>query len=258
MNVPPGVTPWLNDIRQPRGGKMLGIIGAEEEEIKLLSQWLENKTSEKFWQLSFTRGCLAGREVVLLCCGVGKVNAAVGTALLIDHYKPEAIINTGSAGGLHADLKVGDAVISSGLLYFDVDVTSFGRELGQVPGMPAVYKADEALAALAEQSVASLKAGGILPGDFRTLRGQIASGDQFMDKPERIEAVRKNFPDALAVEMEGAAIAQTAYLASLPFLIIRAISDVAGKTSSMSFEEFLPLAAKNSAEIVRSLCQLAK
>jgi adenosylhomocysteine nucleosidase len=151
-------------------------------------------------------------------------------------------------------LKVGDAVISSGLIHFDVDVTSFNHELGQVPGMPAVYQADEKLAELAEKAVAALKEKGILEASFSTRRGLIVSGDQFMDKPERINAVKKNFPQALAVEMEGAAIAQTAYLASTPFLIIRALSDVAGKESPLSFEQFLPTAARNSAQIVRFVC----
>jgi adenosylhomocysteine nucleosidase len=201
----------------------------------------------------FYRGTLEGKPVVLLRCGIGKVNAAVGCALLIERYKPVLVINTGSAGGIDPKLKFGDAIISTGLTYHDVDVTGFNYAPGQIPGHPAVFPVEESLVAQAETAVNELKTEKLLPPEFDHVRGIIASGDIFMHQPEKIETVRRVFPEVRAVEMEGAAIAQTCSLLSVPSLIIRALSDIAGVDSPITSEQFLPIAAKHSAEIVRRI-----
>jgi adenosylhomocysteine nucleosidase len=201
----------------------------------------------------FIRGNLEGKPAVLLRCGIGKVNAAVGCALLIERYRPEAVINTGSAGGIDGALSFGDAVISTGLVYHDADVVSSGYAPGQIPGMPAIFPVSEDLMRRAEQAVDELVREGRLPGNFHHVRGLTGSADVFMDTAEKIERVRRVFPRIRAVEMEGAAIAHTCFLFSVPVLIIRAVSDIAGVESPMKFDEFLPIASKHSGEIVRRI-----
>ncbi|MDR3138305.1 MAG: 5'-methylthioadenosine/S-adenosylhomocysteine nucleosidase [Treponema sp.] len=232
---------------------MIGIIGAMEDEVALLRGAITEGKAENLGGFNFFSGSLEKQPVVLLRCGVGKVNAAVGCALLIQRYHPSLVINTGSAGGIDPALKFGDAVISDGLLYHDVDVTAFGYAPGQLPGQPAVFPVPGDLIQLAERAVDGLKGEGRLPAGFNHVRGLIGSGDVFMHDPERIVAVRRIFPALKAVEMEGAAIAHSCALFSVPALIIRALSDIAGTESPLAFKEFLPIASKHSAEIVRRI-----
>lgn len=232
---------------------MIGIIGAMEDEVALLQSAIADPQIESIGGFTFFSGKLDGKPVALLRCGIGKVNAAVGCALLITVYKPEVVINTGSAGGIDPGLRFGDAVISEGLTYHDVDVTAFHYAPGQLPGMPAVFSVPDALIKEAEQAVAALKQEGILPETFSCVRGVIGSGDVFMHEPERIAEVRRLFPEVKAVEMEGAAVAHTCFLFKVPALIIRALSDIAGIESPVTFNEFLPVASKYSTEIVRRI-----
>ena len=229
---------------------MIGIIGAMEKEMSLLCETMGNYKTEKNGVFEFLTGKIEGKDTVLLRCGICKVNAAVGTALLIDRFKPSCVINTGSAGGINKELKFGDAVISNGLVYHDVDVTAFNYAPGQLPGQLQIFPVDEKYIKLAENAVDELKKENVLPADFNHRRGLIGSGDVFMHEPERIENVRKLFPGIAAVEMEGAAIAHCCHLFSVPCLVIRALSDIAGIESPMSFDEFLPIASKHSAYIV--------
>jgi len=229
---------------------MTGIIGAMEDEVSLLCETMGKFNAEKTGGFEFYTGKIEGKDVTVLRCGIGKVNAAVGCALLIREFKPSCVINTGSAGGINPALKVGDAIISTGLVYHDVDVTAFNYLPGQLPGQPQIFTADEKLVKLAEDAVDELKKEKKLPGSFNHCRGIIGSGDIFMHEPERIAQVRRTFPNIDAVEMEGAAIAHCCNLFLIPFLVIRALSDIAGTESPMSFDEFLPVASKNSAQIV--------
>lgn len=235
---------------------MIGIIGAMEEEVALLSQALTKTVIHSIGPFRFMQGLLGNQEVVLLQCGIGKVQAAVGCALLIDHFKPRLIINSGSAGGISSDLAVGDLVISEGALYHDVDVTAFGYEAGQIPGQPPIFSADRKSEEIAEKAFENLKKEGTLPPAVRCTRGIIGSGDSFMHDPERITALKKRFPRVCAVEMEGAAIAHTCALFGVPFVILRSISDVAGKESPYSFEEFLHLASHHSSVLVQKMISL--
>jgi len=228
---------------------MIGIIGAMEGEMSLLCETMGKYETYKNGVFEFFTGKIEGKDVTLLRCGIGKVNAAVGCALLIQRFKPDFVVNTGSAGGLKKDQKFGDAIISTGLVYHDVDVTAFNYKPGQLPGQPQIFPVDEKYITVAEKAVDELKQEKILPADFNHCRGLIGSGDIFMHEPARIANVCKIFPDMAAVEMEGAAIAHSCSLLSVPALVIRALSDIAGTESPMSFNEFLPIASKHSAQI---------
>ena len=229
---------------------MIGIIGAMEKEISLLCNSMDEIATSKIAGYEFFKGKIEGKEVVVLLCGIGKVNAAVGCALLIQQFNPRCVINTGSAGGINSALKVGDVIISTGLIYHDVDVTAFNYAPGQLPRQPQIFPVDENLIGLAKNSIDELKQEKILPDSFNHCLGLIGSADSFIHEPERIKKIRSVFPDIDAVEMEGTAIAHCCYLFSVPALVIRALSDVAGTESPVSFNEFLPVASTNSANIV--------
>jgi adenosylhomocysteine nucleosidase len=225
---------------------LVAIIGAMDEEITLIQEWLVDVRHEVIAGCEFFLGTLDGKQVILLKSGIGKVNAAVSTTLLLSKYAPNYVINIGSAGGLDQALNVGDVVIGDQVVHHDVDVTAFGYPLGQVPSMPAVFTADERLATIAHQS--------LMPLDGVVVRmGLIGTGDSFMSDPERVHRVQTQFPNLVAVEMEAAAVAQVCHKFTTPFVIVRALSDIAGKSSSKSFEEFLPIAARNSSIMIRTM-----
>jgi adenosylhomocysteine nucleosidase len=235
---------------------MTGIIGAMDDEVRFLREAMEAGETITIGGFEFHRGKLEGKDVALLRCGIGKVNAAVGCALLIHTFRPGFVINTGSAGGIDPALRFGDAIISTGLVYHDVDLTAFNYPPGQLPGQPPVFPVDETLILRAEQAVDELKREKILPPGFNHRRGLIGSADTFMHDPERIAALRRVFPEIAAVEMEGAAIAHCCRLFSVPALVIRALSDIAGAESPVTFDEFLPVASRHSAEIVRRIIKI--
>lgn len=231
--------------------QLIGIIGAMEQEVVLLKQQMQIERTEQLGGYTFYVGNLADKQIVLVQSGIGKVAAAVATTLLISQFQPDCIINTGSAGGFDPDLNVGDIVISTEVRHHDVDVTAFGYEMGQVPQMPAAFSAHPALVSAAVESIAAL-------GFCKTKTGLIATGDSFMCDPERIALTRRHFPHMLAVEMEGAAIAQSCFMLNTPFVIIRSLSDIAGKESPESFEAYLAVASRNSsAMVVQLLTSLA-
>lgn len=221
----------------------IAIIGAMEEEVELLRSRIEEKKTTIAGNSEYTSGKLGGAEVVLLKSGIGKVNAAMSTAVLLDRFKPDAVINTGSAGGFDQRHDIGTVVISSEVRHHDVDVTAFGYEPGQVPQLPAAFKADDRLIAAARKAVADI-------GEHAHAEGLIVTGDSFMSDGERVSRVRELFPGVLASEMEAAAVAQVCHQFEVPFVVIRALSDIAGKESAVSFDEFLPKAAEHSAQAV--------
>jgi len=221
----------------------IAVIGAMEQEVEALRLAIENPQTTVIANSEYTEGTYAGHDVVLLKSGIGKVNAAMSTTILLHNYKPDAVINTGSAGGFDELLEVGAVVISDEVRHHDVDVTAFGYEMGQVPGLPAAFVSDAKLRKLAEEAVTEI-------GQHQFASGLIATGDSFMNDPERVESVRTHFPHMKASEMEAAAVAQVCHQFDVPFVVIRALSDIAGKESSISFDEFLPTAAKHSTEIV--------
>ncbi|MRX71352.1 5'-methylthioadenosine/S-adenosylhomocysteine nucleosidase [Bacillus lacus] len=229
----------------------VAIIGAMEEEVTILREKLENRNQEVIAHSEFTTGQYKGIEVILLKSGIGKVNAAISTTLLLDRYKPDYVINTGSAGGFHQSLNVGDVVISTNVVHHDVDVTAFGYAYGQVPGLPAAYKPAEELVKIAASQAEEISG-------IQVVKGLIATGDSFMSDPERVDFVRTKFQDLYAVEMEAAAIAQVCHQFDVPFVVIRSLSDIAGKESGISFEQFLDTAAKHSADLVLKIASQLK
>lgn len=221
----------------------IAIIGAMEEEVELLREEISSARTTVIANCEFIEGVVGDHEVVLVKCGIGKVNAALATTLLLETFKPNVVLNTGSAGGFQASLEIGSVVISDEVRHHDVDVTVFGYEHGQVPGLPAAYRADDKLIKLAVEAVEEI-------GKHTFAIGLIASSDSFMSDPIHVEKVRKLFPTMIAAEMEAAAVAQVCHQFKTPFVVIRALSDIAGKEASVSFDEFLPVAARHSTDIV--------
>lgn len=224
----------------------IAIIGAMEEEVTLLRDKITNQVTEVIAGCEFTSGEMDGADVVLLRSGIGKVNAAMSTSILLQVFKPDYVINTGSAGGLNPELNVGDVVISTEVRHHDVDVTAFGYEYGQVPQLPPGFTADEKLMEIAEACAKETEG-------IQVVRGLIATGDSFMNDPVRVEFVRTKFKELQAVEMEAAAIAQVCHQFGKPFVVIRSLSDIAGKESDVSFEQFLEKAALHSATLVMKI-----
>ncbi|PLT34618.1 5'-methylthioadenosine/S-adenosylhomocysteine nucleosidase [Bacillus sp. V5-8f] len=229
----------------------LAIIGAMEEEVAILRGKIENMGQSTIAGCEFNTGRLNGVDVILLKSGIGKVNAAMSTTILLEKFKPDAVINTGSAGGYLPSLNVGDVVISTEVRHHDVDVTAFGYEYGQVPQMPPAFLSDEKLLSEALKAAKEIN-------DIQVVKGLIVTGDSFMNDPDRVEFVRGKFKDLYAVEMEAAAIAQVAYQFNVPFVIIRSLSDIAGKESNISFDKFLETAAENSSLLILKLVERLK
>ncbi|MFC7393260.1 5'-methylthioadenosine/S-adenosylhomocysteine nucleosidase [Scopulibacillus cellulosilyticus] len=229
----------------------IGLIGAMDEEVKLLRSLIQNLKEKEVAGCRFYSGQLESLDIVLLQSGIGKVNAAMSTSILIHDYKPDYIINTGSAGGFDQDLQVGDVVISSEVRHHDVDATVFDYEYGQVPGMPAFYQPDAFLVDVAEKAANKM-------ADFKIVKGLIATGDSFMSDADRVAFVKEKFPELKAGEMEAAAIAQVCHQFKTPFVIIRSLSDIAGKEAGISFDQFLDVAAKNSANLILNMLKELK
>ncbi|ANI30992.1 5'-methylthioadenosine nucleosidase [Yersinia entomophaga] len=226
----------------------VGIIGAMEQEVTLLRDKIENRQTLSRAGCEIYTGQLYGVEVALLKSGIGKVSAAMGTTLLLEHCQPDVIINTGSAGGLAASLNVGDIVVSEEVRYHDADVTAFGYEAGQMAGCPAAFTADNALIELAETCIRQL--------NLNAVRGLICSGDAFINGAEPLARIRKTFPSVAAVEMEAAAIGHVCHAFNIPFVVVRAISDVADKESHLSFDEFLVVAAQQSTLMIEAMLKM--
>ncbi len=230
--------------------KKLGIIGAMEVEIETLLGEMEGKASATRAGSTFWEGMLEGLPVVVVRCGVGKVNAALCAQILCDCYGVTHIINTGVAGSLSPSLDIGDFVVSQDAMYHDFDCHVFSEKyrVGQVPGMDVLaFPADDNLMACTFAAAEKVH-----PGHAKI--GRVASGDQFVcqkAQKEQIIAVTH----ALCTEMEGAAIAQTAYRNGVPFVILRAISDKADDSASMDYPTFERIAAHRSAQVTRALAR---
>lgn len=223
-----------------------GIIGAMEPEVAILKSKLVNLQEHTFANYTFFTGEIDSTDVVLVQSGIGKVASALATVLMIDKFSPDYIVNTGSAGGFEQSLVVGDIVISSEVRHHDADVTAFGYEIGQLPGMPAAFLPHPTLVKAAQAGIDKLDG-------IKTLTGLITTGDTFMTKDDDIAKARANFPTMAAVEMEGASIAQTCFQFDVPFVVIRSMSDIAGKESPTSFEAYLETASVNSSELVMNM-----
>ncbi|MBE5971204.1 MAG: 5'-methylthioadenosine/adenosylhomocysteine nucleosidase [Lachnoclostridium sp.] len=226
---------------------MLGIIGAMEVEVKELREMMENPQAQTVAGMTFYQGTIKGKEVVVVRSGIGKVNAGICSQILVDRYQVEGIINTGIAGSLRNEINIGDIVLATGSVQHDVDATGFGYPLGEIPQMGIKeFPADEKLRALAEEC--SKKAN----PNIQVFCGRVASGDQFISSKEKKNWIQDNF-DAYCTEMEGAAIAQAAYLNNIPYLVVRAISDKADDSANMDYSEFEAKAVENSVRLMAAM-----
>jgi adenosylhomocysteine nucleosidase len=229
--------------------KKIGIIGAMEEEVNILKSRMQKVTVKIIASMEFNEGMLMGKDVVIVRSGIGKVNAAICTQILADIYHIDAVINTGVAGSLHSEINIADIVLSTDALQHDVDATGFGYKIGEIPRMEtSIFKANEQMVKVAEEVCAE-----VIP-DVGIFTGRVVSGDQFISSSDKKEWLIKNF-EGYCTEMEGAAIAQTAYLNNIPFLIIRAISDKADHTAEMTYSEFEEIAIKNTVKLVSTLIE---
>lgn len=224
-----------------------GIIGAMELEVDTLKSRMEIVRKVEKANMVFFEGKLNGAEVVIVKSGIGKVNAGICVQILCDEFKITHVINTGVAGSLKASIDIGDIVVSTDACYHDMDATIFGYALGEVPQIGTrFFSADEALR---EQAILSCKA---VNPDIQVHSGRVVSGDQFISSHEAKDRISKNF-DAYCTEMEGAAIAHAAYLNSLPFVILRAISDKADDSAEMDYPTFERKAADCCAKLVEDM-----
>ena len=211
---------------------MIGIIGAMDSEVEALFAQMSSKEKISINNLTFYKGQLFGKEVVIVKCGIGKVNAALCTQLLILNFKVEKVINTGIAGATGTGLKQYDFVVSTAAVYHDVDVQIFGYKPGQIPGMPESFTADEKLADTAVNAFNKSD----LSKEHKITKGLIASGDQFIAGGEKKNFIVSTFKPA-CVEMEGGAIAHACYANNVPFAIIRCMSDCADDSASEEYSE---------------------
>ena len=226
---------------------MIGIIGAMDEEVAQIVEVMEVVREETKAQMTFKQGKLNGKDVVVVRSGIGKVNAAVCTQILVDDFNADCVINTGIAGSLKAEIDIADIVISKDVLHHDMDATGFGYALGQIPRMDTLsFEADEKLIKLAEQSCKK-----VVP-EIGVHVGRVVSGDQFISDKDVKNRISENF-DGFCTEMEGAAIAQAAYLNKVPFLILRAISDKADDSATMDYPTFEKKAIHNSVLLIKDL-----
>lgn len=226
---------------------MLGIIGAMEEEVVKIKAAMEEAAVEEIAGMSFCRGKICGRETVVVQSGIGKVNAAICSQILIDRYGVSALVNTGIAGSLMNEINIGDVVLSTDAVHHDMDTSIFGYQPGQVPQMDTLaFPADKKLLKLAEDCCRKVNP------EIGIFTGRVLSGDQFIADDQKKAWMTETFGGA-CVEMEGAAIAQTAYRNHIPFLIIREISDKADGSAQVDYPEFEKNAIECSVRLVLEL-----
>ncbi len=225
---------------------MIGIIGAMDVEVVTLRENMHNTQAVDKAGMTFYQGILEGKDVVLVQCGVGKVNAAMCTQILCDCFHVKAVINTGVAGSLEAKLDIGDLVVSTDAMHHDMNCNKLGYLTGQVPGMDTLaFQADPHLVDYACKAAEAVNPG-------HTQKGRVASGDQFVSSKEQKEQIVAD-TGAVCTEMEGAAIAHTAYRNQVPFVVIRAISDKADDSAQMDYPSFEAIAAKRCAQVIKHM-----
>lgn len=227
----------------------IGIIGAMDEEVAELKRDMEVKSTTTMASMEFLEGTLLGKDVVIVRSGIGKVNAAVCAEILAGIFHVDALINTGIAGSLNAKIDIGDIVISSDVLHHDMDATGFGYPVGQIPRMDVLsFTADDTLIQLAKEVCEQVNP------EIHTHTGRIVSGDQFISDKAVKEKIISNF-EGYCTEMEGAAIAQTAYLNQIPFVILRAISDKADDSATVDYPAFEKKAIEHSVNLVKGMLE---
>ena len=230
---------------------LIGIIGAMDIEVNALKELMENPQTEKISSVEFYRGKISGVDTVVAVSGVGKVNAAVCTQTMILKYSPDYVINTGVAGGLSPELKIGDIAVALQVAEHDMDTTPIGAAPGFITGIDTVYMdCDREIAQLMYDAAKSLDG-------INAVYGTVASGDQFIASDEQRAHITENF-NAVAAEMEGAAIGHVCVMNNVKFGVLRAISDGANSDSHVDFPTFAKSAAKNSISIILKMLESLK
>lgn len=218
----------------------IGIIAAEIKEVQAIREIMSNVEEITKSGLVIVKGSINNKEYILTRSGVGKVNAARITQILIDKFDIEYIINIGSAGAINDKLRIGDIVIGKELAQHDFDITAFGHNKGHIPEVGRFLKADKML--IEECEKVKIK-------DINIITGIIVSGDIFLTDIDMKEKIRSKF-NADCVEMEGASVAQVCFLNKVPFIVIRSISDIPNGKNKVEFEKYLEFASKNCAELI--------
>ena len=229
----------------------IGIIGAMHVECDFLRNELIDVTNSQYLNIKVTNGKWAGHDVCLLESGIGKVNATLATEWLAREFKPDIIINTGSAGGIKSAVQVGDFVFADRVCHHDVDVSPIGFDFGELPRLPVYYPIKKSWLELLDQ-VASAKQ------QNRYHIGTIASGESFIYQDHQVAEIESRFDEVIACEMEAAAVAQVCYLHNIDYLILRNLSDVAGDGAPINFNQYVSQAAKKSTELVLAFISLIK
>ncbi len=229
---------------------MLAVLGAMEEEVTLLRAEMAVRSEATHAGIAVTRGDFKGADIALAQCGIGKVNAAICTQMLADLYRPDALIFSGVAGGLLPNMAVGDLVLASHLIQFDIDLTAFGRRHGELPDKDRMIQSDPDLVQLGTGAYDEAFAD---DGDAPNLMiGTVVSGDRFIEDAESLRWLQREF-GALATEMEGAAVGYTCQLNDLPFVVIRGLSDTADESAAGDFKANLKTVCRHSFRLMERL-----
>ena len=207
-------------------GKTIGVLTAMSVEYKQIASIMSDTKTEKMGPHEFLKGKLGDKNIILLQCGIGKVNASSGVTSLIINFKPDSVVSTGVAGGIDTCLRVMDVVVSTQTCYHDV-ICGEGVDPGQVQGLPRFFESDKKMAEVAEK----------LKSDVRIVPGMICTGDQFITNRDQLNMIKAEYPEGLAVDMESAAISQVCHIFEVPFVSFRIISDTPG--AEEHFEEYL-------------------
>ena len=221
-----------------------GIIAAMQEEMQEIQKLMKNISNKEIYGLNFIEGKISDKTIILVEAGVGKVNAARTTQILIDKFDIDAVINIGSAGAANDKLNIGDIVIGKKLVQHDFDITAFGHPKGYISNAGQYFSSDRKLIEKMENAIKNLE-----NKDFNILVGTIASGDIFCTDSNMKEKIKSKF-EADAIEMEGAAIAQVCKLDNIPFIVIRGISDSPNGNNNITFEQYLEKASQRCAQII--------
>ncbi len=224
---------------------MILVIGAMEEEIKVFQSMIENCEQIDISGVKHFKGSYSGKDVILMLSGVGKINAAINTTVMFENYDIKYVLNIGTAGGINKELNFGDIVVSDRVVSHDVDITGFGRAMGELPDQEIYFESDKKLVdyVLAIKDKLSTK----------VHLGLIATGDLFVHQKEQMDKIIKYFPESLACEMEAYAVARVASKYQTPFIVVRSISDLVFLEQGYDFRTYLDIASKNSTTILTEL-----
>lgn len=223
--------------------KYIGIIAAMNEEVETIKNLMNDVSVKEIYELQFIQGKINGKDAVLVKCGVGKVNAARTTQILLNNFDIEYLINVGTAGSLNENIEIGDVVIGEKLVQHDFDVTAAGREKGYISDVGKYFYSDKDIIKKAKETIE------LMNEDFNCFIGTIATGDIFVQEIKVKDEIKREF-NADCVEMEGAAIAQVCTLDKIPFIVIRSISDKPNGNNAVDFEKYLQVACERYAKFI--------